>query len=135
MTVTVAVALSWGLLGNVAALAAALEADGQNVPTAPLPGVMVATLSLGNGRYIAYAKLRLRSEGSTSASASCLYQGGGIGGLDAAGPDNIAVEATATVSLMDMVRKQPDHNRDVHVRCFRPSSDGIHVASTRTRHP
>jgi hypothetical protein len=103
----------------------------QDVATAPFPGVTVATLSLGTGEYIAYAKLRLRNEGTTSGGAGCVYQGVGIGGLDAAEADNIGVGETATVSLMDSVFKQAGDDADVHVQCFGPTDGGIHVINTQ----
>jgi hypothetical protein len=95
----------------------------QNVPLVPFPGVTVATLSLGPGSYIITAKFRYsNTAGTSSVAASCVYQGVGIGGLDASGRGNIPPGAgdlgQSDGVLMDFVTKSEGDDPDVHVQCF-----------------
>jgi hypothetical protein len=104
----------------------------QDMATAPLPdGVIVAVLLLPEGQYIMHAKLRFRNVGTTSASASCLYYGDRVGGLDSAEADNIAPGETVSVTLMDLLQKFPGDGPEVQVRCFGPSDGSIHVINTQ----
>lgn len=78
-----------------------------------------------------HTKLRLRNVGTASASASCVYYGDGIGGLDSTEADNIAPGETVSVTLMDMLQKSPSDGPEVQVRCFGPADGSIHVINTQ----
>jgi hypothetical protein len=96
----------------------------QQVPLAPFPGVTVATLSLGPGTYIVTAKFRYQGTGSMTQTASCAYQGVGIGGLDASQhnvPPGGEADGQVDGYMMDFVRKQVGDDPDVHVQCFGPA--------------
>ena len=54
----------------------------QDVPLSGFPGVTVAHLDLDPGSYAIQAKFRYRNVGAMRQTASCVYQGQGIGGLD-----------------------------------------------------
>lgn len=104
----------------------------QDVPLAPFPGVTVATLSLPTGSYVMNVKFRYRGTGSTTETASCVFQGVGIGGLDASQnnvPSGGALSGQIDGYMMDIVRKFPGDDPDVHVQCFGPSD--VHIINTQ----
>jgi hypothetical protein len=113
-----------GPQGPAAATQTIFNGNFQHVPLAPFPGVTVARLSLPQGQYLVTAKFRYEGEGTTPGQpAACIFQGAGIGGLDASQADvPIGGELKGQVDgfLMDFVSKQPGADPDVHVQCFGP---------------
>jgi hypothetical protein len=106
----------------------------EDVPTNSAPGVSVAHLDLGPGTWVLQAKLRYRNNGQTRQTASCVFQGTGIGDLDgsqqnvdAGGEQN----GQADGSLMDIVIKRPGDPTDVHLQCFGPSDGSIHIINAQ----
>jgi hypothetical protein len=98
----------------------------EDVPLAAFPGVTVASLSLPPGQYVMSAKLRYRLIDTTAGSASCVFQGDGIGGLDASQEIVSPIgEATVDGFMMDLVTKGPSASPDVHIQCFGPAD--IHM--------
>jgi hypothetical protein len=110
----------------------------QDVPTAPFPGVIVATLTLPVGDYMMWAKFRYRNFnplGTPPESGSCVFSppGGGIGGLDAS-QQNVDSEGgkTADGVMMDFFRRNsPSDNAVVHVVCFGPADGSVHIINTQ----
>jgi hypothetical protein len=104
----------------------------QSVPLAPFPGVTVATLSLPPGRYMMHAKFRYQGTGGSVETASCVFQGDGIGGLDGS-QNNVPTGGAATgqidAYLMDKLRKNAGDDPDVHVQCFGPPD--VHIINTQ----
>ena len=96
----------------------------QNVALAPFPGVTTATLSLSTGTYLMFAKFRYRGNApleSPAETASCVFQGVGIGGLDSSQnnvPPGGETNGQVDAFMMDMVIKKPGDNPDVHIQCF-----------------
>jgi hypothetical protein len=94
----------------------------QSVALIPFPGVTVASLSLAPGSYIITAKFRYQNSTDGSIPAGCVYQGTGIGGLDASSRGNVPPGtgdlAQTDGVLMDFVTKNPGDDPDVHVQCF-----------------
>ena len=94
----------------------------QDVPLIPFPGITVAALSLAPGSYVITAKFRYENSTGGSTPAVCVYQGTGIGGLDASGRGNVPPGAgdlgQTDGVLMDFVTKNPGDDPDVHVQCF-----------------
>ena len=94
------------------------------------PGVTVAHLDLGPGTWVLQAKLRYRNNGTTRQTASCIFQGAGIGDLDGSqanvdpgGEQNGQTDG----DLMDIVIKRPGDATDVHLQCFGPGDGSIHI--------
>jgi hypothetical protein len=101
-----------------------------DVATNAFPGVTVAHLDLGPGTWVLQAKLRYRNNGTTRQTASCIFQGVGIGDLDGSqanvdggGEQN----GQADGDLMDIVIKRPGDPTDVHLQCFGPGDGSIHI--------
>lgn len=95
----------------------------QALPLAPFPGVTTAHLKLPPGSYVMWAKFRYRGTGATTQTASCVFQGTGIGGLDSSQnnvPPGGALTGQIDGFMMDMVQKSPTDSPDVHVQCFGP---------------
>lgn len=95
----------------------------QAVALAPFPGVTTAHLNLPTGDYMMWVKFRYRGTGATVQTASCVFQGAGIGGLDSS-QNNVPTGGASTGQIdgfmMDMVHKGPADAPDVHVQCFGP---------------
>jgi hypothetical protein len=108
-----------------------MDRNFQNVVLAPFPGVTTATLSLPAGTYMMFAKFRYRGNGAVgtpAATAACVFQGVGIGGLDASQnnvPPGGELSGQIDAFMMDIVRKNPGDDPDVHVQCFGPPNVSI----------
>jgi hypothetical protein len=108
-----------------------LKRNYQDVPLAPFPGVTVASLKLPPGQYLMHAKLRYRGQPlSGESSAACVFQGTGIGGLDASQGrvELIGEPGTADGVLMDYLTKDGD-DPEVHVQCF--GGPEVHIINTQ----
>ena len=102
------------------------------MPLAPFPGVTVATLTLPPGHYVMHAKLRYRGQNVGGRdSASCVFQGIGIGGLDASQSlvELIGEPGTVDGVMMDIVGKNPGDDPNVHVQCF--GNPDVHIINTQ----
>jgi hypothetical protein len=100
--------------------------------TNAFPGVTVAHLDLGPGTWVLQAKLRYRNNGATRQTASCIFQGTGIGDLDGS-QQNVdpggEQNGQADGVLMDIVIKRPGDPTDVHLQCFGPGDGSIHIVN------
>lgn len=108
------------------------NANYQDVPLAPFPGVTVASLRLPRGEYVLHVKLRYRGENlGGEAPAGCALQGLGIGGLDftSASVQLIGENGTVDGVMMDTVVKNAGDDPDVHVQCF--GIPQVHVINTQ----
>lgn len=109
-----------------------LDRNFQDVALTPFPGVTVASLSLPAGTYVIIAKFRYRNTGTTTQTASCVYQGSGIGGFDSSQnnvPPGGAAAGQIDGVMMDIVTKQVGDNTDVHVQCFGPPD--VHIINSQ----
>jgi hypothetical protein len=112
-------ALSWNQIGAPIYM----NRNFQALPLAPFPGVTTAHLNLPPGSYMMWAKFRYRGTGTATETASCVFQGSGIGGLDSSQnnvPPGGEVAGQIDGFMMDMVQKGPASAPDVHVQCFGP---------------
>jgi hypothetical protein len=112
-------ALNWNQIGAPIYM----NRNFQALPVAPFPGVTTAHLNLPPGSYVMWAKFRYRGTGATTETASCAFQGTGIGGLDASQnnvPPGGEVSGQVDAFMMDMVQKTATSSPDVHVQCFGP---------------
>jgi len=98
------------------------------------PGATVARLDLGPGTWVIQAKLRYRNNGATRQSASCIFQGAGIGDLDGS-QQNVdpggEQNGQADGVLMDIAIKRPGDPTDVHLQCFGPGDGSIHIINAQ----
>ena len=104
----------------------------QDLSLADFPGVTTASLRLPAGSYVMWAKFRYRNFGEDTKTASCVFQGAGIGGLDASEHHvSPGGAATGTVDgiMMDMLIKQKGDDPEVHVQCFGPET--VHIINTQ----
>jgi hypothetical protein len=111
-----------------------LNRNFQDLPLGAFPGVTVAHLDLGPGTYLIEAKFRYRNNGAGRQTASCAYQGIGIGGLDSSQQNlDPGGEFTGQIDgvLLDFVTKHSDDVTDVHVQCFGPSDGSVHIINTQ----
>jgi hypothetical protein len=106
----------------------------EDVATNFFPGVTVAHLDLGPGTWVLQAKLRYRNNGTTRQTASCIFQGTGIGDLDGS-QQNVdpggEQNGQADGALMDIVIKRPGDPTDVHLQCFGPNDGSIHIINSQ----
>lgn len=109
-----------------------LNRNFQDVPLALFPGVTVASLALPPGDYLMHVKLRYRGQpGIGELPASCVFQGTGIGGLDASQGrvELIGEPGTADGVMMDFVVKNRGDDPDVHVQCF--GDPNVYIINTQ----
>jgi len=107
----------------------------EDTATNAFPGVTVAHVDLQQpGTYVLQAKLRYRNNGNTRQTASCIFQGTGIGDLDGSqqnvdpgGEQNGQADGT----LLDIVIKRPGDPTDVHLQCFGPGDGSIHIINAQ----
>jgi hypothetical protein len=107
-----------------------LNRNFSDVATNSFPGVTVAHLDLSPGTYLLQAKLRYRNMGSTRQTGSCIFQGAGVGDLDAsqANVDPGGEQSGQTDGvLMDIVIKRAGDATDVHLQCFGPGDGSVHI--------
>jgi hypothetical protein len=106
----------------------------EDAATNSFPGVTVAHLDLGPGTWVIQAKLRYRNNGATRQTASCIFQGVGIGDLDGS-QQNVdgggEQNGQADGVLMDIVIKRPGDPTDVHLQCFGPGDGSIHIINAQ----
>ena len=104
-----------------------LNRNSQNVALAAFPGVTTATLLLPPGDYMLFAKFRYRGNaaaGAPAETASCVFQGVGIGGLDSSQnnvPPGGEISGQIDAFMMDVVHKNAGDDPDVHIQCFGPA--------------
>jgi len=105
----------------------------QDVPLVAFPGVTVAQMKLPPGQYLMHVKLRYKGEpGVGEASAACVFQGVGIGGLDASSARVALIggdEGQHDGVLMDILIKGPADDAEVHVQCWGPKE--VHIINTQ----
>ena len=106
----------------------------EDAATNAFPGVTVAHLDLAPGTWVLQAKLRYRNNGATRQTASCIFQGTGIGDLDGSqqnvdpgGEQNGQADGT----LLDIVIKRPGDPTDVHLQCFGPGDGSVHIINAQ----
>jgi len=117
-----------GPTGNVGPMF--LNRNFQDVPLAFFPGVTTAAVSLPPGTYMMLAKFRYRGNATSGPdqTAGCAFQGVGIGGLDASQnnvPPGGELSGQVDAFMMDVVRKNPGDNPDVHIQCFGPPTVSV----------
>jgi len=102
----------------------------EEVATNAFPGATVAHLDLGPGTWVLQAKFRYRNNGTTRQTASCLFEGAGIGDLDGS-QQNVdpggEQNGQADGVLMDIVIKRAGDPTDVLLQCFGPGDGSIHI--------
>jgi len=106
----------------------------EDVATNFFPGVSVASLSLPTGTLMLFAKLRYRNNGTTTQTASCIFQGVGIGDLDGSQqnvPPGGEQDGQVDGLLMDIVIKRPGDDPNVHLQCFGPSDGSVHIINAQ----
>jgi len=106
----------------------------QDIATNAFPGVTVAHLDLTPGTYVLQAKLRYRNNGTTRQTASCIFQGTGIGDLDGS-QQNVdpggEQNGQADGVLLDIVIKRSGDPTDVHLQCFGPADGSVHIVNSQ----
>lgn len=106
----------------------------EDAATNAFPGVTVAHLDLQTGTWVLQAKLRYRNDGTTRQTASCIFQGTGIGDLDGS-QQNVdpggEQNGQADGALMDIAIKRPGDPPDVHLQCFGPGDGSIHIINAQ----
>ena len=102
----------------------------EDTATNAFPGATVAHLDLGTGTWVLQAKLRYRNNGTTRQTASCIFQGVGIGDLDGS-QQNVdgggEQNGQADGALMDIVIKRPGDPTGVILQCFGPGDGSVHI--------
>ena len=120
--------------GDSASTSVLMNRNFEDVATNFFPGVTVAHLDLGPGTWVLQAKLRYRNNGSTRQTASCIFQGAGIGDLDGS-QQNVdpggEQNGQADGALMDIAIKRTGDPTDVHLQCFGPGDGSIHIINAQ----
>jgi hypothetical protein len=109
-----------------------LNRNFQDLPLVPFPGVTVASLKLPPGQYLMHVKLRYRGDPVGGASyGGCVFQGTGIGGLDASESrvELIGWPGTSDGVMMDYLVKNDGDDPNVWVQCF--GDREVHIINTQ----